>query len=84
MWPERNRSASPAPDPEPIPDPGASIAGWRRKRLLRAGFDPELAAWVAFDCAFDLHAVIELVERGCPPALAVRILAPIEGERNPC
>ena len=25
-----------------------------------------------------LHALIELVERGCPPALAVRILAPLE------
>jgi len=33
---------------------------------------------VAQDPAYDLHALIELVERGCPPALAVRILAPLE------
>ena len=25
----------------------------------------------------DLHALLELVDRGCPPRLAVRILAPI-------
>jgi len=68
----------------PTPDPGGNIAGWRRRRLLRAGFDADLATWVALDCAFDLHAVIQLVERGCPPALAVRILAPMVGERNPC
>ena len=27
---------------------------------------------------YDLHAVIELVECGCPPALAVRILTPLD------
>ena len=26
----------------------------------------------------DLHALIELVERGCPHHLAVRILAPVD------
>jgi len=35
-----------------------------------------LAQWVAADPGFDLHALLELVDRGCPPALAVRILAP--------
>ena len=29
---------------------------------------------------YDLHALIELVERGCPPELAVRILAPLDEE----
>ena len=33
------------------------------------------------DARFDLHALIELAERGCPPDLAVRILAPLEPER---
>jgi hypothetical protein len=28
----------------------------------------------------DLHELIELVERGCPPALAARILAPLDRE----
>ena len=84
MRPERDRPASAASSQEPPPDPGGNIAAWRRQRLLRAGFNPDLATWVAFDCAFDLHAVIELVERGCPSDLAVRILTPMEGERNPC
>ena len=30
------------------------------------------------DTRYDLHALIELVERGCPPELAVRILAPLD------
>ena len=65
-------------------EPGGDLAGWRVRRLLRAGFDADLAAAIASDCAFDLHAMIELVERGCPPRLAARILAPLEHERNPC
>jgi hypothetical protein len=28
----------------------------------------------------DVHALIELVERGCRPELAARILAPLDGE----
>ena len=32
----------------------------------------------------DLHAMIELVERGCPPDLAARILAPFDHEYSPC
>jgi hypothetical protein len=49
---------------------------WRRSQLRRAGFPVELAALAAKDTRLDLHAVIELVERGCPPRLALRILAP--------
>jgi hypothetical protein len=33
---------------------------------------------VAADARFDMHALIELTERGCAPGLAVRILAPLE------
>jgi hypothetical protein len=50
---------------------------------LRAGFDAELARRTAADLAFDLHALIELVERGCPPQLAVRILAPLDQAAKP-
>jgi hypothetical protein len=32
----------------------------------------------------DLHALIELIERGCPPGLAARILAPLDTERPAC
>jgi hypothetical protein len=55
------------------------IISWRREQLGEAGFPPALARRLALDPAYDLHALIELVERGCPPSLAVRILAPLEG-----
>jgi hypothetical protein len=54
-----------------------SIVGWRRRQLMDAGFPPALADQVARDARYDLHALIELVEHGCPPKLAVRILAPL-------
>ncbi|HYZ77139.1 MAG TPA: hypothetical protein VE596_07155 [Gaiellaceae bacterium] len=54
------------------------IVSWRRRQLAEAGFPGALARRVAHDPSYDLHALIELVERGCPPALAVRILAPLD------
>ena len=65
------------PDPEPI-------VLWRTSRLRDAGFDPQLAHRVAQNCAYDLHAILELMDRGCPAKLAVRILAPIDDEPRPC
>jgi hypothetical protein len=56
----------------------ASIAAWRQQQLADAGFPAALAREVAHDPAYDLHALIELVERGCPPTLAVRIMEPLE------
>jgi hypothetical protein len=56
----------------------ATIVGWRRERLVRAGFPLPLAARLAKDGRYDWHALVELVERGCPPDFAVRILAPLE------
>jgi hypothetical protein len=52
------------------------VADWRRDQLCRSGFPHDLAARLASDPEYDLHVLIELVERGCPPELAVRILAP--------
>jgi hypothetical protein len=60
------------------------VVEWRRRRLRAAGFAPVLAACVASDCAMDLHALLGLVDRGCPPDLAARILAPLDGEHRPC
>ena len=60
------------------------VVGWRRGRLLAAGLVPELAARLARDCRIDLHSVLDLVEGGCPPALAARILAPLDDEPRPC
>ena len=54
------------------------VVRWRRERLVESGFPLPLAARLAKNPRYDLHALIELVERGCPPDLAVRILAPVE------
>ena len=59
---------------------GREVADWRREQLLRSGFEPQQASLLASDRRYDLHALIELVERGCPPALAIRILSPLDGE----
>jgi hypothetical protein len=56
------------------------VLEWRRRRLLDAGFGPDLAGTLAAERRMDLHALLELVERGCPPVLAARILAPADGE----
>jgi hypothetical protein len=53
------------------------VVSWRRDQLANAGFALPLAARLARDRRYDLHVLIELVERGCPPELAVRILAPL-------
>ncbi|HEY5694786.1 MAG TPA: hypothetical protein VIR14_09770 [Gaiellaceae bacterium] len=54
------------------------VVEWRRTQLLRSGFPQEIAASVAENDRYDLHRVIELVERGCAPELALRILAPLD------
>jgi hypothetical protein len=54
------------------------VVDWRRQQLVGVGFSFALAAEIAGDPRFDLHALIELVENRCPPDLAVRILAPLE------
>jgi hypothetical protein len=56
------------------------IVRWRRRQLTDAGFGRRLASRLARDPRWDLHALVELVERGCPPRLAARILAPLEGK----
>ena len=57
--------------------PRDTLEDWRRRRLVAAGFDARLAAWVA-DSGIDLHELLVLVDRGCPPELAARILAPLD------
>jgi hypothetical protein len=56
------------------------IVRWRREQLTDSGFPLSVAARLAEDGCYDLHALIELVERGCPHHLAVRIAAPLDGE----
>jgi hypothetical protein len=50
------------------------VERWRMDELLRVGFDVESAGLVAAELGVDLHAAIDMVERGCPPDLAARIL----------
>jgi hypothetical protein len=53
---------------------------WRVGRLVCAGFAPPQAERLARDERIDVHELLELVDRGCPPELAGRILAPLDDE----
>lgn len=55
------------------------VFAWRRAQLVRSGFPKPLAEHIAGDGRYDLHRILDLTERGCPPDLALRILAPLEG-----
>jgi hypothetical protein len=56
------------------------VVRWRADQLVAAGFDGLLALHLAHDLRWDLHGLLELRARGCPPELAARILAPIDLE----
>ena len=51
------------------------VLRWRASRLRDAGFPVGLADTLSRE-RVDLHALLGLVDRGCPPDLAARILAP--------
>ena len=63
---------------------GDGVVAWRQRQLIAAGFPRALADGLAGERRVDLHALLGLVEQGCPPALAARILAPAdeEGDRR--
>jgi hypothetical protein len=63
-------------DPAWEPPEWDLVVRWRRERLLAAGFDAEDATVLAVTRDVDLHALLALVDRGCPPQLACRILDP--------
>ena len=65
------------PAPRCADGPPLDVAAWRRCRLVEAGFPPHVAELLAADPRYDLHALLELVDRGCPPLLAARIHAPL-------
>lgn len=50
------------------------VERWRTTELMRVGFPGDDAVALASRTDVDLHEAIELVQRGCPPDLAVRIL----------
>jgi hypothetical protein len=57
--------------------PPVEVTIWRRCRLMEAGFPEQLAAELATTPGVDVHALLQLVDRGCPPELAARILSPL-------
>ena len=59
------------------PGPPIDVSAWRACRLLEAGFPGDLAATLAAGHV-DLHALLQLVDAGCPPELAARILSPLD------
>lgn len=54
-------------------DEAGQVLAWRELCFLKLGARPELAADLALS-QVDLHAYAQLVERGCAPELAARIL----------
>jgi hypothetical protein len=69
---ERHRNRQPAPRYVP-----QDVVQWRNGVLVQAGCDPTLARALAADGDIDLHDLLNLIDRGCPPVLAARILAPL-------
>jgi hypothetical protein len=59
-----------------------SVVAWRGRLLMAAGFPDTLAQLLAATPGVDIHALLNLVDRGCPPDLAVRILGPFNSARE--
>jgi hypothetical protein len=74
MATSRKQAAAPA-------DPDCVVA-WRILRLRDVGCPLPVAEAIARDRRYDLHALLELVDRGCPAELAARILAPLQASRE--
>jgi hypothetical protein len=56
----------------------ADVLLWRSEVLRHAGCEDALAWELAGDADIDLHDLLNLIDRGCPPHLAARILAPLD------
>jgi hypothetical protein len=50
------------------------VERWRIEALEKVGYDLESALQLAARSDVDLHEAVELVESGCTPELALRIL----------
>ena len=50
------------------------VERWRIGELERAGYDAAQAQVLARRMEVDLHHAVDIVGRGCPPELALRIL----------
>jgi len=54
------------------------VVAWRARRLERAGFSRSAARELARTREIDLHQLLDLIDRGCGPDLAARIVAPLD------
>jgi hypothetical protein len=50
------------------------VVEWRVDELERAGYARADAERLAADMSVDLHEAVRLLEQGCPPGTALRIL----------
>ena len=51
-----------------------AVLRWRFEELQRAGYDAGSALILAAHAEVDLHEATRLLERGCPPGIAVQIV----------
>ena len=58
---------------EPQQDQAAQVEAWRLHVLLRAGYPLRVAERLAKSQA-DLHTAVDILQRGCTPHMAARIL----------
>jgi hypothetical protein len=65
--------ATEAPSREIELDEADRVLLWRISRLVEAGYDDVAAVEVGLS-SVDLHRAVDLLERGCPSGVAVRIL----------
>lgn len=50
------------------------VEKWRRDELVRAGYPMDYALKLARHVEVDLRLAVRLLEQGCTPAVAVKIL----------
>jgi len=64
----------PTVDTKLVESQEGEVLAWRAEELVRAGYDGDNALMLALERAVDLHAAVDLLRRGCPAELAVKIL----------
>ena len=57
-----------------IRDETELVSAWRAEQLEMAGYGAQAAAELALRHDVDLHIAVDLVARGCPAELALKIL----------
>jgi len=75
---DANRAMSPLRSDHGQPAARDAHDAWRQRRLVAAGVEAQLATRLAHDALVDLHELLVLLDRGCRPELAARILAPLD------